>query len=194
MLRRMAEIRYVTDPQGISSQELSEIEPFKGVVRPHLMCDWRSKHDWVEKRKKYFDGVSDSIKKKLGKRLVSIQVEQLKELDTLYHDAIAKLKERKLKPKTLEGMITALVKLVTASNELRDRIAREIVPENLGGTRDEGMQVTPKLTESEARAAAKAIIHERRAKMRAAAGSDSAEADDKPQLRVVEGGADEQSG
>lgn len=190
-LRHAACLRYITDHRGISIKKLSEQELFKDSVSYETFQRWSMVDKWVERRSEFFENIRDDIKKNLGKRLVDIQVDQLKELDVLYHESIKKLKAKKLKPKSLEGMITALVKLVTASNELRDKIAKEIVPEHLGGAQGDGMQVTPKLTEEEARAAAMAIIHQRRAKMRATA-TDSGE-EEKPQLRLVDGGANEKT-
>ncbi len=191
LIKNLAEIRYVTDPMGISVREMVETEPFN-TVHFRTVSQWCSDGDWVEKRQKHFEDIRDGIKKSMGKRLVKISVEQLKELDAAFK--IVKKKFKESKPKSMEGLVGAMTGLVKTSNELRDRIAAEIVPGRLGGPAEQGIQITPKLTEKEARVAARAILHERRAAMRAEAAKKDADDggdEEKPALRLVEGGADE---
>ena len=185
-LRHAANIRYITSHPGISLKKLSEQKPFAGNVSHETIRKCSIKKGWLAQRAKYFEGIRDEIKKKLGKRIADIMVEQLNEVDKLFRSTLNKIGASE--PKSMEGLINALVNLMKAGNELREKIAKDLIPERLVGVQDEGMQVTPKLTEEEARAAAMAIIHKRRAEMRRQAGTEGS--GEKPHLRVVEGGAD----
>lgn len=190
LLRHLAEIKYTTDPKGISLKGMASTEPFCEVSHKTL-SQWCAADDWVDKRQEYFDGIRDGIKKKLGKRLIKISVDQLKNLDSISKTVYRNIKSSE--PKSMEGMVAAYTNVVKTSNELRDRIAQEIVPGQLGGPAEAGSQITPKLNEEEARAAALAIMHVRRVKIRAESDEgDDAKSDEKPTLRVVSGGVDEQ--
>lgn len=182
-LRYAAEIRYTTDPAGITLRELSKQEPFTDNVSHNTLKTWYAGEGWKKKRAEYFQNISDSIEKNLGKRLVDTQIEQLRRVDALFEKALDRAESSE--PKSMEGMIGAVVNLLRIGNELREKIVKEIVPAQLGGA-DEGMQVTPKLTEEEARAAAIAIIRTRRTNVRQKVLDDRDDGEEeKPQLRLV---------
>lgn len=162
-LKRMAELMYVTTQSAVSVKKIHDMPEFKGRMHLITMGRWCREGRWLQKRDEYFTALQEKIKARVASATVQSRVKQLKLFEGMFLDVLEKLAESE--PGTYEGMVGAAIKLAKAMEDLRTLIAEEVVPAShlhMLGTVD-GPTITPELTHGEARAAALAIIEERRA-------------------------------
>lgn len=182
-MRHTAALQYVTSRQGISIRELAKTVPFNQLY-PATLERWSAEDNWVQRRQKYFQEIRGEIETRIAEKLIQTRVKQLESMDMLFETLMVDITTTNAKTK--EGIVTAAVRVLEASDTIRDKLSKEVVPEHLGGVHREGMPVTPTLTDVEARAAAKAVIQKRREQARAGmAEGPEEEQPEKVQLRVV---------
>lgn len=172
-LRVSAGLAYTTDIHGVSLRELSERQPFVGVVTLRQLERWSAEDNWVNRRRDILDNWRRVIEAKVGSEVVRKRVEDLMQMDTLAEKAMAKLESR-LKAQSWEGVAQALIKLWQLRDQYREKIAAELIPaaspqSTLGGSSPLGALPKPKFSVDEVRAAAHAVMAQRRAQMRATA-------------------------
>lgn len=163
-LRRLAELRYITNEDGISIKQLALLPEFSGKVSEAILSRWSYADDWVQKRSDFFNKIKEQIEERLGSVLVKERSEQLKELKKVSDLALEKIVRGEAKPISLEQMINAYTKLNLGIDELRTKLSKDIIPENLGGGIAQPLK--PVLDESEAMELARRLITMRTEKMR----------------------------
>lgn len=188
-LRHTAALHYVTSLDGISIRELHKRPPFDQVSETSLER-WCAEDEWVRRRQKYMERIRADIEAHIAEKMVETRVEQLKRIDSEVTTLFAQLDS--VKPKSKEGLVTAMVRLIELGNNIRESLAKEVVPEHLGGVQQETIPLTPNLDHEDVRAATKAILHRRREAIRARnlteRGADGEKKEQKqPKLRVVRG-------
>lgn len=192
-LRHSAGMHYVTNLGGLSIRELNQIPPYDQVGQSTLER-WSVEDEWLARRQRYFAEITAEAEKRLQEKVVRARVRSLARTEEIATQIADEIAAGTVEAKSKEGLITALVRLLGLNEELRDKIAAQVVPTHLGGVSQETIPVTPKLSPEEARAAASAIIQQRRnatrqrldAERRAGEG----EPEKKPKLRVVKGESD----
>lgn len=162
-LRHSAALHYVTSLDGISVRQLHNHPPFDQLGF-RTMERWCVEDEWVHRRQQYMERIRSDIESHINQRMVETRVEQLKQIDVKVTSLFGEID--KVEPKSKEGMITALVRLMEAGNSLREKLSKEIVPSHIGGTQQDNVPVTPHLTHEDAREAALAILRRRRAAIR----------------------------
>ena len=183
-IRHSAELVYVTDRTGLTIHEISEMPQFKGMVTVRQLDNWRTKYGWIEKRKEYFSGLSEELKKKIANVQLQSTLNILETLDTVYEEGYKKLISGEVKAATWEGTLNAQIKLAKTLKELRQEVLGEMLPatDGIGGSKEQEATISaPELSDAEARAGAMAIIRlrmeeqERKAKEAAAAAAGEGE-------------------
>lgn len=173
-LRRLAELHYTTTQGKVSLASMAATHPFNEVSLSTLEI-WCNEDNWVRKRQDFFSAIADEIKAKIHGAVVASRVEELKSLDKLRQDIYGTLlpspsdyedENGVITPppvKSYEGLVSAFVKLSAFTDQLKDKVAAEIAPDSAssGG----GSQV--QLSDDDIKAAARAIVLDRQAKLAA---------------------------
>jgi hypothetical protein len=152
---------------------------------------WATEDEWVKRRQKFHTTIRSEIEARIAEKLIQTRVKQLEQIDDLVQEVFKEVGA--VAPKTQEGLISSLVKLLGAGDMMREKLAKEVVPKHLGGVEQETLPMIPKLTTEEASIAARAILRKRRAEVRARAGlrvPEEKPKDKKPKLRMVKGSDD----
>lgn len=185
-MRHSAALQYVTSMQGVSVRELNKVSPFDQVSQTTLER-WATEDEWVRRRQQYFENIRADIESHIAKKMVKVRVEQLKKIDVQVETLFGQIDA--VPPKSKEGLITALVRLLEAGDSMREKLAQEVVPVHLGGVRQKTLPLTPQLSEEEARDAALAILRRRRTIVRAKVKAEKQVFNEnsrkKPKLRVM---------
>jgi hypothetical protein len=189
-LREQAAIHYITSMEGISLRGLHEISPFNSVCQ-NTLERWSSEDNWPTRRQEYFQSIRLKIEARLAEKMVATRVAQLEKLDSIFQTLMADLPGAAVGSK--EGIVNAIVRLVESSDRMRDKISKEVVPENLGGVvPGSAVQLAPTLDEGDARVMVKAVLRKRRegirAKKKAEAERKLEDSDRKPKLKLLKDG------
>lgn len=165
-LRRLAEVQYVTSREGITIEEMAKDELYRGCTQMTLQR-WSCEDCWVEKRQKYYEGISQKIQAKIGQGMMREQLRALKEIQTLGAEILTKLRDKQVRVGTYEGLVTAYLKLLDYEGEMQKKVSKEVVHEREGGVRTDTVKVAATLSEAEARVAVDTILKMRREQIRA---------------------------
>ena len=167
-LRRLGETQYVTNREGLTILEMSKDPLYKDLSQATLNR-WSIEDRWVEKRQKFYEGISQKIQLRIGQGMMREQLLALKELQGLGAEILAKLKDKQVRVGSYEGLVTAYLKLLDYEAELQKKVSKEVVLEGNGGVRTDTVQVSAALSETEARVAVDTILRHRREQIRAKA-------------------------
>lgn len=165
-LRRLAEVQYVTSREGVTIEEMSRDPLYQGIPRMSL-SRWSAEDRWIEKRQKYYEGISQKIQAKIGQGMMREQLRALKEIQGLGAEILTKLRDKQVRVGTYEGLVTAYLKLLDYESEMQKKVSKEVVHERDGGVRTDTVKVAASLSESEARLAVDVILKMRRDQIRA---------------------------
>jgi hypothetical protein len=139
------------------------------------MNRWSTEDRWVEKRQKFYDGISQRIQSKIGQGMMREQLFALKELQSLGADILGKLRDKQVRVGSYEGLVTAYLKLLDYETELQKQVSKEVVHESNGGVRTDTVRVAASLSEEEARVAVDTILRHRREQLRKKTAGDAEE-------------------
>ena len=165
--RMLAGELYVHSELAVSVRELHERSEFQHL-RYEVMEDWCSRDRWVERRKELQDAVRKRVEATIATDLAQARIEQLRQLLSIREkfNVVGMAKDAKgelqfnLEPRSLEGWMSALIKLDAHIDKLQGAVAsilpnqtaNAIVPTGQGS----GISPTlrPRLTEEESLALA----------------------------------------
>lgn len=173
-LRRLAETQYVTNREGLTIVEMAK-DPLYKDLSHNTMNRWSTEDRWVEKRQKFYDGISQRIQSKIGQGMMREQLFALKELQSLGADILEKLRDKQVRVGSYEGLVTAYLKLLDYETELQKQVSKEVVHESNGGVRTDTVRVAASLSEEEARVAVDTILRHRREQLRKKTAGDAEE-------------------
>ncbi len=189
-LRWSGGLYYTTDLRGTTLEQMAK-HPYFGKVTFNTLANWSTQDRWVERRQQNLDQWRRLIENKIGSELVKARTEQLTQMRKLFDKLMKKAMAGRLKTRSLEGAVSALVKLADLMDNWNDKLFRVVIPDMPGGSMvspmSPGMMASakPKLTQSEARRAARAVLDERRETLRREIAKDKG--DEKPKLQVLDG-------
>ena len=161
-LREKAGILYKTSSDALGLRDLAAM-PELGVCLSTLQR-WCVEDDWVEKRKRFFQGLTAKFEQEIGRQIVNGRVQTLKDMTALFDKSLALTSTMKIEPNSLEGMLGALVRLSKHLDELRQGIGSELVPRDMDTSRP---NLKPQLSLDESRKVALMIARDRTAATRA---------------------------
>lgn len=161
-LRNWAGTLYATSRDEISISELAKTPPFDEVTVARL-GRWRVWDDWDGRRARFWESTMQRVEAKIRDHVSAEKIRQLKYMDYLLEKLAIAMDGTP--PKSLEGLATAMTKVLAMSNQLRDQVAGQAVGV-LGGGREgqegDGDETTDGLTDEEVRAFALAVAQQRK--------------------------------
>lgn len=169
-LRFSAGLYYTTDLNGPSMAQMAK-HPVFGKVTIDTLYYWSTQDRWVERRRVNIDNWRRTMENKIGNELVKMRTDMLSDLRTVFDKSLKKLTSGKLKARSYEGMVTALVRLAELMDSWNDKLFHAAIPDMpvvsaVGSSAP--MESKPRLSKEEAHKAASAILEMRRNEMRAA--------------------------
>ena len=174
-LRVMAAEYYAMNLNQCSIADMSRHPIFEAVPRRTLE-DWSTKDRWVECRQKAQDKIRAKVENAMASKIAQMRSKQLQSMQGVFDDAMTQLIPQYVmkdgaqvqisgrpEVKSYEGLVNALTRLAHFLDQSRERLGEVIVPQMAAddSAHSSQMPVTPKLSEGEARAAAKMLIHMR---------------------------------
>ncbi len=168
-LRYAAGLYFTTDIRCGTIDQLQRHPVFQEVPLSTLY-QWASRDKWIARREDLLNRWREMIEKKIGESIVQKRVKDLEKLERLFDVGFEQLEKNAVEAKSWEGVAGALVKLMSLMDELREKIATQLNPAAdmlMSPAASPVAQMAPKVTDDEARAAAKLIIQQRRAGIRA---------------------------
>lgn len=158
-LRYSAGIFYTTDLGGCTLDDMLRHPIYRDVPRRTL--EFWSQHDkWGERRKAVRADWQKIIEDRIGNELAKARAQQLEAMMRVYNVALRKLETEAVEAKSWEGVVMAFTRLIELMEEFREKIGRDLPPVATGMVTAMS-PVRPKLTSSEARAAAMEIVRMR---------------------------------
>lgn len=164
-LRLDAGLVYMTHPTGTTIEELHK-DPRFAVVTARTLERWSSDDKWVERRTEFLQAWAEQAKAKLGTELTKARLQEMSDLQEVRLIAMDKIRDEMTAPKSLEGMIKALVEVGKREESVAVGVANEMMPGNVRMGIAAGA-VEHKLEEDERRALTKTILRMRRNQVRA---------------------------
>jgi len=182
-LRKLAELQYVTSQKFVTLEQLNRDEKFKHLSQGTLQF-WSIQDQWVEKRKEYFERLKVKLEQKIGNALVQAHYRQLRDLDEISEQMKNMLRRNVVAPKSFEGLVQALLHVEEFRRSERLRLAGDVVNNTVGGEGGGGSanQITPDLSDDEARHIATEIMKLRQRKIREKLSVENKVADEDPDL------------
>jgi hypothetical protein len=159
----IAETLYVAT--DVSLAQLVEVAPIKeSGTHIRTLESWCRAGKWVVHRRQFRERWKARILAEIGNELAVARREQLRELNSLRAQALKQLASRKLKPRSYEGMVNAVCRLVLTVDHVQRGLLAELAPISAPRTVELGAPVAMRasLSEEEALAAAKAVVALRR--------------------------------
>jgi len=122
-LRLAAETYYVTDLNGITVPELSDLPQFHSLPLHKLMI-WHKNGGWAEKRLAFQEKCSRRVQEAVSNKLVKLRLEQMDKIKELCDDIWAKIKDPDAPIKVLsyEGIVKTYLQAVETMEKLRDSV------------------------------------------------------------------------
>ena len=114
---------------------------------------------WAHRRRQALDDFEARVQKAVGDRIVQKKIELLDRLEEIEDRFLDECGPGRLKFRSLDGAVDAVVRLVRLAEDLRGRI---IGPIDLQSSGDQDRTPVPKLTMNEAMEAARKILEVRR--------------------------------
>lgn len=161
-----AGIIYTTDPDGVSVPELRKDPRFADIPEKTLY-EWSTQDKWVERRKQIFEKIRAKAESKIGSVLVKSRLKEVEELQEVKDIAMGWIRAGVM-PKSLEGLIKALIDLNSRREELSLSIMSEAMPGMQAGGQASGIpQIgTSEFSKTEVRELAHRAIAARREAIR----------------------------
>ena len=168
-LKQLAEVIYVTDKMGISLDDLAADPRFQGTISRMQIGRWAAEGLWVDKRRQFFDGLTATLKKRMGSALVQQQLRQMQSVEKIAADMEGQLSRSFLPVKSYESFANTYLNVLTYLDNARRAIAAEVMP-GPGDHEHPALRGGPvEVTDQEAYAAATAILELRKKAAQAAA-------------------------
>lgn len=168
-LRLDAGLVYMTHPKGMTLEELHADSRF-GTVTLRTLERWSSEDKWVERRAEFLQAWAEQAKQKLGSELTKARLQEMKDLQEVRMIAMEKIRDEMTAPKSLEGMIKALVEIGKREEAVSIGVVQEMLPEGSNSRMGIAAAADHKLTEDERRALTRTILRTRRNQVRAEQG------------------------
>lgn len=166
-LRREAMLRYVCDPNGLTIEELAQHPMFKGAISQRTLERWASADRWVDERQKFIADWAAKARERLGNRMVQERIKEMDVLSEIVEVGVSKIRGDLVAPKSLEGVIKAVIDGLKYKDELRQAIGDDIIDKTVEGAKGLPAELPPDLPEIDAAAAARAALIAKREKRRA---------------------------
>jgi hypothetical protein len=163
-LRREAGIVFVTDPHGLTLEELKTDPRFKPVSMG-LLRHWCAVDKWVERRKEIFDRWKKEVEDRLGSELAKARVSEIRELHNVRRLALEKLYSIDTPTKSWEGVVKALLEVNARLEDLATNVGKEMLPAATARIGSSAAMRT-ELSIDEIRAATKEVLRLRREALR----------------------------
>lgn len=182
-LRHAAAVEYATDQSSCTIEELHRRAIFVGI-NLGTFKQWSFEDKWGERRATFQKQTQEKMQRAIGDELVRRRLKTMERLDTVLDKALKKLEDEAVQMNSWEGVATVLVRLIQMMDEFHEKVAGNLLTgltpmqSEAGGSgvvAPISQAARPRLNDDEARAAAKAIIHMRREKVRAEAAKLEAE-------------------
>lgn len=170
-LRYAAGMYYTTDLRGCTLEQLHRHPMFR-VMSFHTIAKWAVEDRWTERRQINLEQWRRAIENKIGTELAQAYRTGLSKATRVFDMIFEKIENEVVEPKSLEGLVTAFVKLADLMGDWNERIGKLIIPDmpaQQAMVAGPAEQAKPQLSQEEARAAAKLLIEMRRKEMRAKA-------------------------
>lgn len=110
-LRLLAKMLYVSSPNNISLEKLSEKEPLSGNVSVNTLITWSTKDNWVLERERHRKNLEQAILKKLSDEQIKAISDQLTDLLEIRQRLYETVRDKDVRPNSLEGVANALIRL-----------------------------------------------------------------------------------
>lgn len=172
-LRWAAGVYFSTSINGVTIRDISTHPVFSAASHDQIK-KWAADDGWIEQRRSMLERIRTTIEARIGGEIVQYRLGQMKDLQEVYTKSIDILMNRSggMPPvvNSYEGLLNATIKLVTTLDEFREKFGRQVSPVLAGqGHQDAAgvLPVRPKLTPSEARIVAKAMLVKHREETRA---------------------------
>lgn len=127
-LRLLARITFVTSPDTLTTEQLHEKDPFNQIALNTLSV-WRAADKWQEARISYKNQLESRILTKLAESQSNSILKQLDRMDGIAEKLYSLIEDEFVPPKSLEGMVAALVKLEKFRLEARSTAGNLIAAE-----------------------------------------------------------------
>ena len=125
-LRHLAMVHYCFEHPGVSIAQMAAKLPFNAVSRRTLE-NWSSADRWADRRRRAEEEWTASVQKKMGDAFIQKRIAQLDFLENLESKLNQVLASDELSFRSLEGAITAFVRLARFIEELREKIVGGLV-------------------------------------------------------------------
>lgn len=126
-LRLDAGLVYMTDQEGMSIDDLSKDERFRGVSKRTLER-WSKEDRWVERRSEFFEKWAAIARERLGSQLCQLRQQELTQLEEIQMLAMDKIRSELTGPKSWEGVVKVLLDANRRVESLAAAIGTEIMP------------------------------------------------------------------
>lgn len=125
-LRHLAQTLFVTDPDGISTQDLADMPEF-ARVRHDMIRTWAVEDDWRQKRRDVMQRWRQRIADRMGEKIAQQRVQAYEDAQKLYRQTLAFVSGGEdgvvsVQPKSFEGTVSTVIKLEKHMAELRREI------------------------------------------------------------------------
>ncbi|RYF12704.1 MAG: hypothetical protein EOO40_00555, partial [Deltaproteobacteria bacterium] len=126
-LRHLAQTLFITDPDGISTQDLSDMPEFV-AVRHEMIRTWAVEDNWVQKRRDVMQRWRKRIADKMGERIAQQRLQSFEDAQKLYRQTLAFVTGGEdgvisVQPRSFEGTVNTVIKLEKHMADLRREIA-----------------------------------------------------------------------
>jgi hypothetical protein len=166
-LRAQAGWMYTTNEKLPTVQDICELPMFR-EVEVKQMQHWCGADRWNERRKEFWDGINQGVRKKLGNELIQRKIEMLEDCGKIYDQNIDMIMGNsgleRPQPKNYESLLRAhtnlLKTMVIMGHDVIDVVVPAVTPETV--TLEDIPKIAPELTAEEARIAALAVVEQRR--------------------------------
>ena len=193
MIRREAGIVFVTDPHGVSIQELVQ-DPRFAHIPTKTLAYWCNEDKWVERRQAVFERWRKDVEERLGSEMAKSRIAEIRELHNVRKLALQKLYSVATPVKSWEGVAKTLLEINARLEELASSVGREMLPAGGGGGLAPGeANMRSDLSVEEVRAAAREVLRLRRATIRSALPPPDA-GDEPPEEPIAETEPEEDDG
>lgn len=171
-LKQLAGLIYVTDPDGVTIEELATDPRLEGVS-PHTLRSWQQAGGWTKKRAQMWKAVENKARQRMTTVLATAQTAALRQFLEVRNVVLAHILGERDKegnwvimpvaPKSLEGLIKSLIELTEKQFELTNRVGSEMVAAVAGGNRRDPLVPATGRAIEEVRQMARAQTRQRRA-------------------------------
>lgn len=179
-LRQLAEAVFATDQAGLTLDQLHQRPEFRDVPLATIYR-WSADDKWQEKRRVFIEGWKQQIQRRIGDQLVQTRLSEMGRMQKVYDIGMKKLEDGLAQANSWEGVAAVLIRIADLIDKWRESVAMHVgaVPQAMGHSHHaidpsaplSVPAIRPRLSEDEAKEAAKMIMRKRREQMRAALAS-----------------------